>query len=560
MAASCQPGVPDRTDKASPHWSRGIRLGEASLNHAPVVAVGSEGSLVVFRHGTGRAASLWVVGLDRSGRVRFSHELDTGSLRPSRVRAATAAEGVHLLWSAGPRSDTLAYGWLGWDGHWRRPPAVVLEELGEGHDLAALPEGGALAVAADRSQRLVSILVPAEGQPAAPLPIGAEGEEPDLNVDEQGRLHVAWLTGRGGRREVLYGRLSASGALEGSWKVAEYPVGTGLVEHGPVLGLLPEGAVVLWSFENRSGLSAGSAEAFYVLFDLDQGTAGRVLRMTVPDHPPLRYPQDSRQVPGSSAIPAEGSASSFIHYPYVPQGTHDPLPVALTVGLEGRTRTQIRPVLAYLGRQGVVGWEEAAQLRGVSTKPALAVGPQGELHLAWLSVGASYSFPVYYAATTPEAKAHLDPRTAGDVGDALLLYGWSLLGGLGLGPIMVALWTVPAGMWLILFFLVSASDNLAERRVQVAFGVAVVIYLAAQLLITPGVMVTQPWFRGLSQSAFNVAVVLLPTLLLLVAVAVTLGLVRRREITSLPKAFALFVLADALLVMLLYLPGFVLVE
>ncbi|MBC7256069.1 MAG: hypothetical protein H5T66_08215, partial [Chloroflexi bacterium] len=250
LLGACQP-LEERSEHANPDWSRGLRLGKASVNDAVALmpAPGGERlylAWVTRRHYDGREL-LHVTQREASGRLVSEREVEEIEVyHPVSVRLAPAGGLLHLFWVDGPASERTLFHALVDGRGWLQKEPQPLSPSGlsvNGYALASQPDGSvALVISVSegaKSSLLFARLAEDGGILLASTPLGAPGVDPALQQDAAGTLHLLWaeeLTY--GERALYYGMIvPPSYALTSPVRLASFPSGLGLVNRPPALAL-----------------------------------------------------------------------------------------------------------------------------------------------------------------------------------------------------------------------------------------------------------------------------------------------------------------------------------
>jgi hypothetical protein len=109
----------DRSDKPSPDWSRGLRVGVASINQPAALQVDGEGHAhLVWHAGTEEASKLQYAQLDDQAQIVVERDLDIPLSDPERPQLLLDRQrNMHLAWLAGEDGEKgLFHFLLGYDG------------------------------------------------------------------------------------------------------------------------------------------------------------------------------------------------------------------------------------------------------------------------------------------------------------------------------------------------------------------------------------------------------------------------------------------------------------
>jgi len=254
--------------------------------------------------------------------------------------------------------------------------------------------------------------------------------------------------------------------------LAQFSRATGVSLHGPALGLDANNVYIFWSLEKRGGLGAGTASCYRLSFPLGQPSAREVSTVRIPPiSNPLYIAREGAYNYRWLAPPLGEWSSEFVHMPTPLGGQRSELAVALGVKVQPVSKAQLEqiaivqfheeafwpgdrgPVAIGFGPQVQValaifadgelkGYQIATRTKAMSLQPSIAVDAASNLHLAWLETAGFWRFDIYYATTSPQAKAWLDRTSPQDVLLRAIDLGWGMLSGLTLVPFMVV-WIFP---------------------------------------------------------------------------------------------------------------------
>jgi hypothetical protein len=106
------------------------------------------------------------------------------------------------------------------------------------------------------------------------------------------------------------------------------------------------------------------------------------------------------------------------------------------------------------------------------------------------------------------------------------------------------------------FFIATGREEMARRPTQVGFAIAVLIYVAVKILLLPGLYIGTPFLHRVPEAWAVALGIGVPSVLLVVALAVVFFYVRRAERATIFVAYLFFALTDVVLTLVLYSPGF----
>lgn len=566
--AGCQVAT-TRSARASADWSRGVKAGTASLNSTVAMAIdpgGQGASLLFIAEDDAERQVVRFARLDAAGRTIATADLDATSVRPTQPGLTRDdAGGLHAVW-------------LARDGDIYRLKHALLDDAGRpivgptvisppgvpvhSHTGVPSPDGIELVWGSIEGPEpgLYLARLATDGSLTSPSrALGPVGFEPCAARARDGSLHVVWNgTPDIGRESVNYGVLDpASGTLTSVHEITAFGVPTGLVGHRPALGIAKGQAYVFWSLERRGGgLTPPAAESKYVSFPLGQPQAAGAPRdVVIPEENRPVYRGVSSVYPIHKLAGAEGAkASRFVYLPSAVSSEGDQLATAFAVQISGRTKSIVQVVVALWADGEMVGYQIAGQTDSISLRPTIAADDEGDLHLNWIDTAGFGNYAVYYAATTPEARQHLNRLGMDDVAAAVLGVVWGLAQAASFFPIALV-WFFPPTVVLALYAFIRAEDGLDRTGSRVMLVVGGLMYVASKLLFRPDWLAALPLPQGTPAGLATTLVFIAPVLITGIAVLLTWLYVKRREYASLLPTFGVLAASDALLTLLVYVPG-----
>jgi hypothetical protein len=335
-----------------------------------------------------------------------------------------------------------------------------------------------------------------------------------------------------------------------------YRTATGLISYSPRIGLDSSRVYLFWSLEQRGGgNNPGEAHTYFVSFPVDQPQAAEPIMVDIPDLARPAYTSASGVLPYSRLASATvAGPTSLLYMPSTTNGQKDELGVFLVAQVSTRHRTT-REVVWAVFRDGLLEGYQLPSAAGNAMRPEAALDDTGNLHLIWLSTGGFGRYDVYYASTAPEVRASLDRVTLQDLARDLLNAMWNLAPAIGFFPPVFLLWTFASFIWVILYYFVRVEGGMERRGSQIALGIAIFLYLFSKLFLMPAVLFYAPLINRFPEHLQIVPVLGTPLFTLGVAVAAQWLYARKRDYTSLFAMYLIFVITDALLSLIIYVPG-----
>lgn len=559
----------ERSFKLTDDWSRGSRVGTASVRQSVGIAVDEAGAYLLWTVRQGEGTRLNYARLTPDGRLALSQVLPSATVFP-RLPQLVAGDDLHafvLTRFALGEPDGVYHLRLGRDGSMQQDARRLSGPEQKSKLFAAAPAaGGAIHLVWDvvegpgpgvYYQRLN-----ADGTAAVPAQlIGPGGEQPAAQVDDDGTLHMAWFTPiSSGAYDLSYATVAPDAAASSSPTVVAQPrIALTDITLPPTLAVHEGIVYVLWSQEHRSGLQQGSTETFLAAFAQDAPAPTTPRAVHVPKNPAPKYTA-SDQFPPLSAVVTLGEGedwSDFVEGPAAIQGTGQPAAMVLVdANLDFRFDPRPQIVLLLLQDGELVAYSHPMRTRQYSQRPRAVAAADGELHMAWIDLEQPGAYSVYYASTSPLVKAALDPRTANDTLIDGIDLAWGMVSGITFVP-LIGILVIPVALAMVIFYLSGADDSLKRGwAARLTLVVSSVIYLGGKWLVLAA-LITRPPLMAAFPPWFQPIWMLLAFLLVAgLAALITWIYIRRTQRPELFKAALLFVLSDAALTLLLYGPTF----
>jgi hypothetical protein len=575
----------DRSDKPSPDWSRGLRVGVASINQPVALQVDGEGHAhLVWYTKTEEVSKLHYAQLDDEAKVVVEKDLDIPLPDPDRPQLLLDSRGkMHLAWLAredGPEGSmkSLFHFLLGSDGEALSEPTRLSSPTSEGDKggevesyQMCLGQEGRVEVFWSAKEGIYHLGLDEQGDViSSPTLTVPQGTDPAVQVDSSGTIHLAWLQEPSPRvKELYHAAFKASDPVKGV-KLTQFGKGVSSVLHGPVLGLDTDNTYIFWSLEQRSGMEAGIARLYYVSFPLGHPTHLTPTPIKISNLEPTYVSSQGEYNYHWLTYPSEERGSDFLAMPSVVGGQRNELAVMFNArvrfGLKAHLeeskvpmgpgfRPEIQLAMAVFTGGKMKGYQLAAKTRSISLQPNLVVDPASNLHLAWIDTAGFGRYNVYYASTSPRAKAWLDRTSPQDVLLKAADLAWGILSGVILLP-LVGFWVLPPLIWGVLFYLFVGQEELEVRSVKVALGIAIALYIAAKLVLLPSFLFYVPFLDQVPPQFSSALVFGVPLIILALALAAMYVYIRRTETATLFPTFFVFALTDALLSLIIYAPSF----
>jgi hypothetical protein len=555
----------DRSDKPSPEWSRGLKLGVSPLNQPVALQVDGEGHThLVWYAQTEEGSRLRYAELDDQAKVVVERDLDIPLSDPHKPQLLLDRQGnMHLALLAredGPEGSTksLFHSLLGYDGETLSEPTRLSpprsgEDKGgevESYQMCLGQEGRIEVFWADE-EGIVHLGLDGRGEViSAPTLIVPQGINPSAQVDRSGTIHLAWVQETSSQGQTLhYAAFQVPEVVQGTKLARSGLVSEEAALYGPVLGLDMDNVYIFWALEQRAGLEVGTAQSYYVSFPSGQPSPLTPTRINIGNSDFVSMPSVAEgqreevaatfNVYVSSGFKASFEQSKMVEMGPVSVGFRPKMQLAMAVFSEGKMR----------------GYQLAAKTDSASLRPNLQADVASNLYVTWLDTAGFGRYDVYYASTSPEAKAWLDRTRPNEVVSKAADLALGILSGLALLPLIV-LWIFLPMLVLVLFYVFTGGEEELElRRVKVVLGITIALYTGAKLVTLPSSLLYTLFLGQMSSLLSSVLVSGVPLLILALAVAAIIVYKRRAERATLFPAFLIFVATDALLSLLIYAPA-----
>jgi hypothetical protein len=547
----------DRSDKPSPDWSRGLKVGISPLNQPVALQIDGEGHAhLVWYTKTEEVSKLHYAELDDQAKVVMERDLDIPLFDPHKPQLLLDRQGnMHLAFLAREEgAKSLFHSLLGYDGEVLSEPTRLSPSTsgGEVEDYQmCLGQEGRIEVFWADEEGIVHLGLDGRGEViSAPSLIVPQGINPSAQVDRSGTIHLAWVQETSSQGQTLhYAAFQVPELVQGT-RLARTGKVPAAALYGPVLGLDMDNVYIVWALEQRAGLEVGTAQAFYVSFPLGSGQAPlSPKRINIGNSSFVTMPSVAGGQRDEVAATFNVYVSSGFKASFEQPKTVEMAPVGVGV------RPEMQLAMAVLAEGEMQGYQLAAKTDSASLRPNLQADTASNLHLTWLDTAGFGRYDVYYASTSPEAKAWLDGTRPKDVLTKAADLTFGMLSGLALLPLIV-LWIFLPMLSLVLFYVFTGGEEELElRRVKVVLGMAIALYMGAKLVTLPSSLLYTLFLGQMSPLLSSVLVSGVPLLILAVAVAAIIVYKRRAERATLFPAFLIFVATDAPLSLVIYAPA-----
>ncbi len=563
LATGCQ-AEPAKTPKVLPEWSRAKQVGISAANQ-PVSAV-AEDDYVHLLFVAAEAQTLHYLQLDSSGNPRVSTDLELDGAHPSSPELRLRRDGSLLaFWTDNPDIPrALFVATLNREG----------QPMGSPQQLSLQGVRIAAFAIADNADGSVDIFwaneIPAEGgiyhlelgpgggvvsDNALLIPGGAE---PSLQVGGDGMIHLAWVEEQELMvQDVYYGLFDPSTSeLRDRTRASSYKTMTGLVAYPPNVAIDNNTVYLFWALERRGGglTGAGNAETSFVTFPLVEPRYQDARTLNIPQLARPSYETASGSLPYERlASPKAGWPTSLLYMPSTSGGQGEEVGLYLVGEVATQSQSSREVVWAIFSNGELEGYQLPTQSGG-ALRPRGVVDERGNAHLVFLNAAGFGRYEIYYASTSDAVKANLDRVTMQDRANSFFGALWTLAPALGFFPPVLLLWSFASFVWVVVFYFAKTEGGLDRRPARIALIVSILLYMAAKLILAPGVLFYAPFLDRLPESLHFVPVLGTPLLTLLAALGAIALYFRRTPYRSLFVTWVIFVLTDAMLSMIIYMP------
>lgn len=508
--AACS-GAAQHTWLEAPGWSRARLVGETEAEFAVPPAVDAEGNtyfLLVTAQEEG-AYSLKLVKLDANAAKVWEKEypvnVEQGIENP---RVFWTRDGLQLLWI---ESDVLYSLVVDTDG----------EQVGETVALSNGHLASSYEAAVDADGELMLMYSGLRAHPGLYLytSTGSQlldegGYAPQLEFDEQGGLHSAWLHGQTGsvERQVYYIYAADGNYAPGSERVIfaiRLPVTSTLSGFG--LGLDSARAYVFWSELTRTGLGAGGVDAKFVSFPYEPQGEFEEQALFFPNGYHLTYtPYEAGLLAGERAQfedQGAGRTSGLSEMNATP-GSSSEIAIAFKSRLPYlRNKTANQVGVVFL-QEGIQTGSQLLSFNSItSERPAIISDEHGYLYASFLG-GGYPPFQVYYAGTSPAIVNALNTLDNEDFGRLAADTSFGLLSGFLLVPFILAFGLLPV---LFLFFTGTfrrEGEWITARGTAITLGISIFLYYLSKIVVLPDMVNYVPFSAWIPDIPANIATLL----------------------------------------------------
>jgi hypothetical protein len=530
--------TPERTDSASPDWSRGIKIGEASLDNPIAIVSDSQGRRHLAWVGLSDSRRvLRYAQVDSQANVLLERALDIPLRQPQDPRFLFDAQGgLHLFFLAkgevtwdewglfhtrlGAQGELLApIPCIGCDVSGLAPPQLLSLplEVAQYHQEALNPQGqievfwsreletGIYHLRLSTSGEILlpnSVLVPQAARPA-------------VVADRTGTLYLAWLRTPEPlhlgfvAKEMNYAVFQpATRTIADKTTVALLEIPPGVVIDGPSIALDNNYTYVLWVQDKRGGKGETGADGYYVAFPTGSPAAQMVpMRFYIPASAttPYQARQDGFAYQHLVALPQRGLSTDYLVALRPLAGQQPELVTVFALRLASKQRGLTQLGSAVLTRGQLVGYQLINDTLNLSLAPAITIGPANDLSLAWLEFLSEGRYEVRYASTAPAVRQKFSALTRKDItskGLGLLWYDISYIGFL---PLALA-WNLLSFIGMVLYTVFHSDSTLDNRQARIALLLVILVQVVAKIFLLWSLF-------GAGESLLRAGLFFLPTVL-----------------------------------------------
>jgi hypothetical protein len=554
---------PERLWLKSPGWSRAVYIGNTRVNDSVPITINDTGDiyiLIITR--VEDEPVLRLMAFDPSGSLQRSQDYPEIELhRPSEPRFFFDGEGIRLFWIS---SDSLYTARVDETGAMITSPKVLSVDNQVAEYDAAMSRSGIFAIwfalLGDKPGLYASIL---DENRFESILIDSSGVGPELYFDQEENLHAFWANAppQRGSNSFVYGYYPKGDLQEGEKTVVISPVifGTTTLD-GPHFGLDHVTGYIFWSLTYFSGPAAGTTEAFYVTFPIDnpQRASGEQ-RISIPFEYNLKY----------EVYEAGLHSGPRVHLPrgYYGGGTYllqitpnQNVADELVVGLFSRTGYLMRDVRGqvnalYFMDSSVTSYQQLSFTSGYSSVPTILSDDSGYLYLTWLEKGQLPGWAVYFASTSPSIVKSLASLTTDDVGRLSAEVAFGMVTSALMIPVAMA-WIVPSSVLMVVISWIT-SHNQRSGFFHDGFPIYLTIFLSwtIKVLIIPGILDYVPfstWIPFVPPWLENPLRLIVPILILVLAWMAAKRMLRHKPSITPYRFYWLYSMVDAVLTMSIY--------
>ncbi|MGD1993612.1 MAG: hypothetical protein PVI59_10490 [Anaerolineae bacterium] len=495
--------------RASKEWSKGHIVGRTTISQPVAIEPDPRGGVIMVWSELGNR--LKVIKLDENGGTALDYVVQVGAWNARDPQLELGENGrLHLLWrERGEPNATVRYLLIERDGtpvvgprvlsdpdRWvADPPQLVSDAVGNLHAIWADEDG------------IHWMAMGTDGDVLrGPTLVALGGRSPSAQIDDVGRLHLAWQEDLDrNNRGIYYLAFDPSvGEIGEPEEMAQIFRRTGQFVEGPAFGMDGEIGYVLWTVQDRRDVVSEAQYAFFPL-ELPRQKRTQPLRFREGVNPSGVFPLPGQHTPLLVALSEEtGTGLEVAVQIAVLIVAEDQTPEFETWGvaslLSGR-----RALLAPPAGAGATALQQDQRAgaaehlvtasRLPSIRPAIAADAHSDLHLAWLEPGGFDQYRIVYASTAEAVQENYNAFSLWDVVNPIFsgVFRLSLIV-LAAGPMMVLWILLPLGE-LLVFHIITGEEELRTRGAKIALAVAILLEIILTMALPPLQMDLAPLLR-----------------------------------------------------------------
>ncbi|MDI7275593.1 MAG: hypothetical protein QME94_06410, partial [Anaerolineae bacterium] len=425
-------GAPARSPRPGPDWSRGIQIGECSVNGVVALYPEPDGSRIhlAWPQTAEEGDRIHYAQLDSQGRTAVEVSLPLAVRSPRHVRVLPdGAGGLIICYVSGIAEGRRLYSaHLDASGRLLSEPVQVSEIDLQVDEYAAEPAAAGVDIFWSNNdyytRGVYHLRLDQAGRVAAPSKLVApQGISPDAKAGSDGQLHVTWVHEPDYYEEnILYAAFDAGKReLAQPVRLGYFALSPRSTRFGPVLGLSSGHVHVVWSWEHLASggtAVAGEAECRQASFPLGDPGAARERAVVMPPTSRPAYAPERGGFAYTQLARIDGGASALVYMPGFAGGQRDEAALAVSYAVSSRVGSYVWVGVTYLAGEAARGYQVAAAAKRIAMRPVLAADQHGRLHLAWLEPAGFGRYLVFYASMAPQTRAALGRLGYDDVVDA----------------------------------------------------------------------------------------------------------------------------------------------
>jgi len=562
LSAGCS-GQTDRMWLNAPDWSRAQFVGQTSVGARPVFALGPDGQVafLLVANPSGRAHPAAVL-LDENGQKLWERDYPKLNMaRPDKAQAYWAHDLIQAFWLS---NESLYRAQIDpADGQMLALPQKLSGDLRVNDYAVVVDENDDLEVWFG-GPRIAPGLYRLSGDDLTSPPqlIDEQGIRPTLAYDAAGVLHALWARYPMGQTDISVLYAKNAGAEESEIvQVAEPKAALGSYFYGPIMGITADTAYIFWSIEIRTGVAAGSVDARYVTFPLqDPHAVSAPTQLYFPADYHLAYEDwPEGEFRAGRRAPASGPRTGKITQIY----PHSDATAAELVTIQrALTHFTMRGTAFQVGTTFFAGQKpESYQLLsfsgGDSRWPYITSDKDKWLYASWLERGEVDGFRVMYASTNPQIKRAYDQLSGEDYKTLAARTTFGLVSSALLFPFILMWMIAPIVLYLITFPLRRHKDTAISTGVIISLAISIIGYWVLKLGFLGGIRYYVPfsaWLPIIPESMALPLQLLVPFLILIISLLAAWLATYKRQNPSSILFLVIYLAVDGLLSAAIYGP------